>query len=79
LQCCEVGGHNASACCPRTCTPETVKYGISNFTVIGFFIVAWGGPESEAPMEGKPKCARSRNSFCPGNCLMLQGRGGGGA
>ena len=49
----------------RTCIPEVVKYGISNFTCIGGF------PSVSSPITlGKPKCALIRYSFPPGKDLI---------
>ncbi len=46
--------------------PDTVKYGISNFTLIGALFNALSSDE----IEGRPKCALIKNSFCPGNCFI---------
>jgi len=47
--------------------PDTVKYGISNFTWIGtfeYFSLA------SSCIDGNPNDARIKNSFLPGNYLM---------
>merc|ERR1719229_1159225 len=53
----------------RTETPDTVKYGISNFTEIGAFMQA---SLLSATIVGRPKFAVMMYSFWPWNCLMLQ-------
>jgi hypothetical protein len=40
----------------HTCTPETVKYGISNFTWMGGFLAAWSSVEAT---DGSENLARS--------------------
>ena len=51
-----------------TWMPETVKYGISNLTVIGGLSFL----SSSFETDGSPKCARIRYSFPPWNCLIVQ-------
>merc|ERR1719181_754426 len=52
----------------RAVTPDTVKYGISNFTEIGVFMY---DSLPSVVTEGKPKLAVMMKSFWPWNCLML--------
>lgn len=52
----------------HTCTPETVKYGISNFTWMGGFLAAWSSVEAT---DGSENLARSRYSLPPGICFIF--------
>ena len=56
-----------------TCIPDTVKYGISNLTVIGVRLCgAFAGSASASPRTlGSPKCARRRYSLPPARPLSF--------